>query len=223
MKLTLLLPGYLDSPHYLHMKTFKKILKKLGFTVERLDPCNLWETGNTENYSITNYVKQIKKKIDEYKSNNPDEVVLIGHSMGALTSIIAGNRIKDVTKIVSLCPPPDREYSEEEWKKGSSRFSKRDLPDNPKEFREFSVPYSFVEDGFQYSAVKEVKKIKKPLMIFIALNDTVVLPEETEKIVANANSPHVVRQPNMGHDFRHSQKECDLVTNHIEEFLSVSL
>jgi len=63
--------------------------------------------------------------------------------MGGFTSIIAGSRIKEVTKIVSLCPPPHRYGSAEEWKGTGFRHSKRDLPDNPSQFRSFDVPYSF--------------------------------------------------------------------------------
>ncbi len=220
MKLALLLPGYLDSPDYLHMKIFEKGLKKLGYTVERLDPCNLWGTGNLQNYTITNYIKQIKDRVELYRQMSPTEVVLIGHSMGAFTSIIAGNRIKEVTKIVSLCPPPDRHRSEAEWKNhGGFRHSERDLPDNPKKTRAFDVPYSFAKDGLQYSTCDEVKNIHKPLMVFIALNDTVVPPELTEEIVKNANNPYVIRQPNMGHNFRHSETECNIVMGEIEKYL----
>ena len=53
----------------------------------------------------------------------------------------------------------------------------------------------------------------------IALNDVVVEPKYTEQIVDNANSPYVVRQPNMGHDFRKSEKECKIVMEEIEKFL----
>lgn len=220
MKLVLLLPGYLDSPDYLHMLTFEKRLKELGYMTERLDPCNLWKTGNSKNYSITNYLKQIKDRMSFYKSQNSTEVILIGHSLGGFVSIIAGSRINEVTKIVALCPPPDRKYSNQEWKKGEVKYSKRDLPDNPQEFREFEVPYSFVEDGLQYSAEEEVKKIHKPLMIFIALEDTIVPSNLTERIIANANNPHVVRQKNMGHNFRCSKEECKTVMAEIEKFLT---
>lgn len=219
MKLALLLPGFLDSPDYLHMRTFEKRLRELGYTTERLDPCSLWKTGNIKNYSITNYLEQIKNRVLFYKNSNPEEIVLIGHSMGGFTSIIAGGRITEVTKIVSLCAPPDRIKSAEDWSGKQFRHSERDLPDNPKQFRGFDVPYSFAEDGLQYSAVEEVKQIDKPLMIFIALDDTVVPPELTEEIVTNANKPFVVRQENMGHDFRHSQKECEIVMDKIEKFL----
>lgn len=219
MKVALLLPGYLDSPDYLHLVTFEKRLKELGYTVERLDPCNLWKTGDVDSYTITNFIKQIKDRVDYYKNQSPEEIVLIGHSNGAFTSIVAAARIPEVTKIVSLCPPPDKEGSEHKWVNGL-RVSKRDLPDNPKEFREFAIPNSHIKDAVQYSAVEDVKKIHKPIMIFIALDDTVVLPEWTEEIVSNANDPYVVRQPGMGHDFRFSQEQCDIVMSEIEKFLT---
>lgn len=219
MKLALLLPGYLDSPDYLHMKTFEKRFKELGYTTERIDPCELWKTGNIQNYSITNYIKQIGGKIDTYKNQNPEEIILVGHSMGGFVSIIAGNRIKEVTKIVALCPPSDGKLFATKWQEEGTRRSERDLPKDPSKSRFFEVPYSAAEDLAQYSPVEEVKQIHKPLMIFIALNDTVVPQILIEQIVANANDPYVVRMENMGHDFRKSQEECNLVMKEIEKFL----
>lgn len=218
MKLALLLPGYLDSPDYLHLVTFEKRLRELGYTVERLDACNLWKTGDVKNYTITNFIKQIKERVDFYKGRNPEEILLLGHSNGAFTSIVAGARIPEVTKIIALCPPPDKEGSEHKWVNGV-RVSKRDLPNDPTKFREFAIPDSHIEDAIQYSAVDDVKKIHKPIMIFIALDDAVVKPEWTEEIVTNANNPYVLRQPNMGHDFRNSQEECNIVMSEIEKFL----
>jgi esterase/lipase len=218
MKIALLLPGYLDSPDYLHMITFEKRLREMGYTTERLDPCNLWKTGDINNYSITNYLEQIKERVSFYKKQSPEEILLIGHSMGGFMSIIAGGRISEVTKIVSLCSPPDRKHVIKKWE-NKYKHSERDLPDYPKKFRAFDVPYSFAEDGLQYSACDEVRNIHKPLMIFIASDDTVVPPEDTEEIVKNANNPYVVRQPNLGHNFRHSQEKCNLVMGHIEKFL----
>ena len=219
MKLALLLPGYLDSPDYLHMKTFEKGLKDIGYVVERLDPCDLWKTGNVRNYTITNYIRQVTQRVKVYENKELEEVVLLGHSLGAFVSIIAGNRIKEVTKIVSLCSAADRVGPSLNWKGKEVRHSERELPDDLKKFRSFDIPHIFAEDGMQYSALEEVKEIYKPLMIFIALEDKSVPPEETEKIVANANNPYVVRQPDMGHDFRHSDKECNIVMEKIKEFL----
>ncbi|NTU46508.1 alpha/beta hydrolase [Candidatus Roizmanbacteria bacterium] len=59
-------------------------------------------------YTISNYLEQVKEKVRAYRENKPEEIILIGHSMGGFTAIIAGSRIPEVTKIVALCPPPDR-------------------------------------------------------------------------------------------------------------------
>lgn len=219
MKVALLLPGYLDSPDYLHMLTFEQSLLRLGYTVERLDPCHLWENGDVSQYTVTNCIRQVQERVGFYAAKNPKEIVLIGHSMGGFTAIIAGNRIPDVTKIVALCPPPDRKESVKKWKNGGVRVSQRDLPDNPHVYREFAIPYSYVTDALKYSTVEEVKSLHKPLMIFIALEDETVPPKLTEQIVAHANNPYVIRQPNMGHSFRRSQEACDLVMKGIEKFL----
>jgi len=219
MKVALLLPGFLDSPDYLHLKTFEKGLKVMGYSVERLDACGLWTTGDVKNYTISNFLKQIRERVDFYKSQNPEEILLLGHSNGGFTAIVAGARIPEITKIISLCPPPDKKESAHKWGESGVRVSRRDLPDNPNTFREFAIPSSHIEDALQYSAVEDIKYISKPLMIFIALEDIVVAPKLIEEIVSNANNPYVVRQPNMGHDFRHSQAECDLVMKEIEKFL----
>jgi esterase/lipase len=220
MKLALLLPGYLDSPDYFHLVTFEQRLKELGYTVERLDACNLWQTGNVNNYSISNFLQQIKDRIDFYKNQNPEDILLLGHSNGGFTAIVAGSKFSDVTKIIALCPPPDKTGSEIKWNKGF-RVSNRDLPNNPNEYRKFAIPVSFLQDAIQYSAVDEVKNIYKPLMIFIGLNDQVVPSSETEEIVNAANNPYVVRLKGVGHDFRNSEEQTNLVAGEIVKFLKL--
>ncbi len=222
MKLAILLPGYLDSPNYTHLVTFESRLIKLGYTTERLDPCRLWETGETRQYTVTNIIKQIHDKIVEYKTQHPEEIILIGHSLGGFISIIAAGLIPEVNKVISLCPPSSIENLGKKWEKKPSRISKRDLPEDSSRFREFDVPLSFVEDARSYSAIDTIKKINVPLMIFIALADSSVNPVETEILVSNAVKPYVVRQPNLGHDFRKSQAECDLVMDEIERFINTN-
>jgi pimeloyl-ACP methyl ester carboxylesterase len=219
MKVALLLPGYLDSPDYSHMLIFQERLQELGYLVERIDPCNLWATGDIANYSITNFLQQLKERVDYHSQQKPEELVLIGHSQGGMVAIIAGSTLPAVTKVVALCPPDKRTDSAHKWGETGIRISKRDLPENPDQIREFAVPYSFVEDAAKYSAAEAIKNLHKPTMIFISLEDTTVLPEITEKIVSNANNPHVIRQPGLGHDFRRSKEQTELVMAEIGKFL----
>lgn len=219
MKLAILFPGYLDSPDYLHLKTFSIKLRELGYTTKGLDPCGLWKQNNVNNYSVTNYLKDIKGIIDSYTDKHPEEIILIGHSLGGLVAILAGYMYPEVTKIVALCPPKSIDALGTKWVNKSPRKSKRDLPDNPSVFRNFEIPYSFVEDARTYSAITAIKKINKPLMILIAMRDTAVPPSETEILVKNAINPHVIRIENIEHDFRNSEAECHLVMNEIQKFI----
>lgn len=219
MKLALLLPGYLDSPDYAHMLHFQSELESMGYVVHRVDPCHLWERGDISQYTLSNYIAQIRQLIEQYSSEKPEEVVLIGHSLGGLVAIIAGARIEAVTSVVSLCPPADLTASAKKWQPSGVRHSQRDLPDNPAQFRSFDVPQTFVDDALQYSAKEEVKALTKPLMLFIALDDDVVLPASTEAIAANAHSADVIRQPNMGHSFRHFPDQTAVVMREIVRFL----
>lgn len=221
MKLAILLPGYLDSPDYLHLKTFDTRLKKLGYTTEVLDPCGLWKTDDVNNYSVTNYLKDIKATIDKYKDKQPEEIILIGHSLGGLVAVLSGNMNPEVTKIVALCPPKSIDALGTKWINKSPRISKRDLPEDATKYRNFEIPYSFVEDAHTYSAIEAVKKINKPLMILIGMQDTSVAPQETEVLITNAVNPHAVRIPNIGHDFRKSATECELVMNEIQDFMEM--
>lgn len=220
MKLALLLPGYVDSPDYLHFKTFEKRLTRLGYKVVRLDPCDLWKTGEGSTYTVTNYLRDIKKTIETEKKHSPEEIVLIGHSLGGFVSLIAGAQIPEVSKIVALCPPANIAHSLRKWNGNDVRNSHRDLPEIPQENRSFAIPVSFIDDAKQYSALKAVEKIDKPLMIFIGLEDDVVLPEVTEQLVNAANNPYVVRKKGIGHDFRRSEDECMIVMDEIEKFLT---
>jgi esterase/lipase len=220
MKVALLLPGYLDSPDYLHLKTIASTLAEIGYEAEALDPCRLWETGNQNGYTVTNYLKQITDRLAYYSQKSPSELVLIGHSLGGLLSIIAGSQNSNVTRVVSLCAPPDLHTVLQMWKGRSLRISRRDLPRHPSQYRYFEIPITFAEDAIRYSAVEVVNRLSKPLMIFIAGKDTTVLPESTAEIVKNAGHPHIVREAELAHNFRLNPQHCQLVADHIRDFLS---
>ncbi len=222
MKIALLLPGFLDSPDYLHLRTFDSRLRKLGYQTEKLDPANLWNGGNISDYSVTNYLSLVKDRVNHHLHEKPGDIILIGHSLGAMVAIIAGNRIPEVTRIVALCPPPDLRLLAAKWQGQKYKTSVRDLPDSPQKSRSFAVPDDFIKDGLQYSAVEEAGRINKPFMIFIAQKDNAVSPQQSELIVKNAPQSYVVRQPNIGHDFRRDLRQCELVWNQIEDFISRS-
>ena len=217
MKLALLLPGYLESPDYLHLKIIDNRLQKLGYTTQRIDPCNLWKTGDVEKYTVSNYLAQIRNIIDSHKKGDPSEIVLIGHSLGASVAILAGSKYSSVTKAVCLSPTILFDKSDSKWNKNNVRSTKKDIPGNPQEFREFNIPISFVNDRKKYSVTQSLRDFNKPLMVLIASEDTA--KEEIENAVREVKNSYIVLMENMGHDFRQSVEQCNLVADEIERFL----
>ncbi|MBP9817894.1 alpha/beta hydrolase [Candidatus Shapirobacteria bacterium] len=216
MKLALLLPGYLESPDYHHLVVIGEKLKSLGYTTIRVDACHLWETRNASLYTTTNYLHQVEDIIKSFQSQNPTEIILVGHSQGSFVALLAGNNNLNITKIIGLCLPNPLGQSSHKWVNGV-RISQKDLPNDSTKFREFSIPISYVHDRDQYSLMNELKKITQPLLVIMGQDDPSV--SEVEAVVKELNLPNFIKIKNMGHDFRQSDELCHQVANEIAIFL----
>lgn len=216
MKLALLLPGYVESPGYRHLIVIDNKLRNLGYTTIRVDACDLWQTGDGYNYTTTNYINQVKEIIDSYLPKNPTEIVLIGHSLGVLVAAYVGTLYKEVTGVICISPPISLNRSDYKWIDGF-RTSKKDLPDNSSQFRELTIPVSFVEDRKQYSIINSLKKINKNTLIIIGEQDPSL--SEVKRVVKDLGLTHCIKIEDMGHDFRQSEELCSRVASEIEKFL----
>jgi pimeloyl-ACP methyl ester carboxylesterase len=221
MKLALLLPGYLNSPDYLNMVTIEKRLINLNYIVIRVDACNLWESGDVNKYSTTNYLKQISEIISSYKTKNVEEIVLVGHSLGGVVAIIAGNKNKEVSKVIALCPGVAFSKSRNKYIETGFRQSLKDVPNIPQGQRVFNIPISFIDDFDKYSIPKYLRKLKKPLMVLIATDDKKVSAIDIENAMKYANNPKIIRISGISHGFRESYQEADKVANEVEKYLSL--
>lgn len=217
LKLALLLPGYVESPDYRHLVVIDSLLTTMGYTVIRVDACHLWQTGDGQNYTTTNYINQVKKIVESYLTRKPTEIVLVGHSLGSLVALQVGNAYQQIVKIICLSPPVHLDKSDHKWVNGF-RISKKDLPDRPSEFREFTIPYSFVEDRKQYSMSGSLKNNKKSLLIIMGEDDPSIV--EFQSLVDDLNLSNFIKIKNMDHDFRQSDKLCNQVALEIKNFLS---
>ena len=220
-KLALLLPGFLDSPDYLHMNIFSDELKLMNYDVIKIDPCNLWKSkGNINNYTITNYIQQIRDIVQSVNKNY-SEILLIGHSMGGFVAIISATLIDYVTKVVALCPPAELDIiTQHKWNSDGFRISKRDLPEDKTRFVKFIVPISFAKDASKYSAIKSARKLHIPLIIIICNKDKVVNPLETKRIcIPGKENIKLIRIDKLGHDFRLNRNETITVWREIANYI----
>lgn len=224
-RLAILCPGYLDSKDYKHLVGLAEALSKRGYTAVRFDPTGTWESqGDIADYTTTQYLEDIKNVLEYMLERaNYKHILLGGHSRGGQVSILYAARDRRISLVLGIMPSFEHTMKGsryEEWKKIGAGISSRDLPDNKDKKREFSVPYSHIEDRNQYSVIKDVKRIRVPIIVLAGELDDIVPAECVKEIFDNANeSKKLIIIPGIGHDYRHNDDEIKIVNQVILEAL----
>lgn len=225
-RLAILCPGYLDSKDYTHLVDLANELIKQGYTIVRFDPTGTWESeGDISEYTNTNYLKDIKSVLEFMLVKYPyKDVLLGGHSRGGTVSILYATRDPRITSVLGIMPSSEHTFTakkDAQWKKDGVSISSRDLPDKSG-VREFRVPYSHVDDRKRYDVVREVKRVKVPVLFIAGETDTIVPPQDVREIFKNANEPKkFILMPGIGHDYRHNPPEIKKVNTQIIKALQL--
>ncbi len=220
-KLAILCPGFLDSKDYSGLLDLAKRLNKQAYTVVRFNPTGTWESaGEIADYTITQYLKDIKNVLDfMLKEKNYQQILLGGHSQGAQLTILFTAKDLRISQVLAIMPSSGPTIGERRtnWKK-NGYIGTRDLPFSRKQTIEFKVPFSRVLDRDQYDALGDIKKIKVPIFIIAGELDEIVLPAEVKKLYAN--QPKLfLSLPAIGHDYRLNDDEVKFVNDKIMEKL----
>jgi dienelactone hydrolase len=221
-KLAILCSGYLDSKDYSHLTGLAETLSKEGYTVVRFDSTGVWESdGNISDYTTTQYLEDIKNVLEYMlQQANYEHILIGGHSRGGQVAILYAARDPRISLVLAVMPSSKlttkigKRYKD--WQKTGISTSYRDLPDNREQKRVFHVPYSHAVDKDKYDVVKDVKKVKVPI-IFIAGELDDQCPQELVKEIFNsANEPKKLALiSGIGHNYRFNDDEIKLVNKNI--------
>lgn len=228
--LAILCPGFLDSKDYNGLLYLAEILSEHGFTSIRFDPTGTWESeGDILNYSMTQYLKDIKS-VKEYmlKNGNYDYILLAGHSRGGRVSLLYATQDLDISMVIGIMPSatsiprgPDKQRRNDKWKEEGIQIATRDIPGNENERKLFAVPYSFLEDSLKYNLLEEVPKLNVPVLLLTGELDTIIYPAEVKQIFDKLNSKkEFIIIPGIGHDYRHYLDQVKIVNDIIIEHLN---
>jgi len=222
-KLALVLPGRLDTKDYANMRSHVDFLASKGFLSLSFDPPGTWESkGVIGIYNMTNYIKAVDEIITYY-GNIPTFVV--GHSRGGSIAMFAGLKNEKIIAFASIFSHYSfsqnsvNGFSDEDWKVKGFKISKRDLPNNSADEREFKLPYSFYEDQIRYNALPQLKTCKKPKLFIAGKRDTTVDPELVVEAYNKSLSPKDLEIIDSPHDYRFNQKTVSHVNVLIGKFL----
>jgi len=223
--LAILCPGYLDTKDYQHLLKLAEALCEKGYVVVRFDPSGTWESGgDIADYTITQYLTDIKSVVDFMLAQKPYEKVLLGgHSRGGQMSLLYAARDPRITLVLGIMPSHGPITGERriKWEQAGVSTSSRDLPTNRNQKREFRVPFTHVLDRDKYDAVSDVKNIHAPILFVAGALDDLVPPEEVKEIFDSASGPKkFLLLENIGHDYRLNNNEVAMVNTKIMEQLA---
>lgn len=227
-KLAVLLPGNLDSKDYPHMTMLARDLAKNGYTAISFDPTGTWESeGVISQYSVTQYLADLDLVIKDAISRNGkdfDQIVLLGHSLGGMISMLYTADHREISVVVGIMPSHDflkiKYITDrlEKWQTQGYNISRRDLPGNVTQYREYKVPYSFIEDRSKYDLLEAVKKYDKQLILVAGENDQMTSPGYVKEIYDVANEPkQFLLVKGIGHDYRKKTEDIEKVNKLIIE------
>ncbi|NTU46873.1 alpha/beta hydrolase [Candidatus Roizmanbacteria bacterium] len=220
-KLALVLPGFLDTKDYPHMRELVDMLAASGFHALSFDPPGTWESsGEIALYTMSNYLQAIDELV-AYFGNPP--TFAVGHSRGGSMAMIAGVRNPHITVFASIMsfysfdassPGP---HTNSAWKETGFRESKRDIPGSP-DFKQFRLPYSHYLDSLQYNVLEDLKSCTKPKLFVYGSRDTTVNPEIVQTAYEAAASPKELHSIESDHDYRHDTESIREVNNIVTSF-----
>lgn len=221
-KLALVLPGRLDTKDYPSMRSHVDYLANRGYYAASFDPPGTWESeGDISLYSMTTY-KQAIDELIEILGNKP--TLLIGHSRGGSIVMLAGPKNPYVVAGIMVMSHPsfvpvEGDKPDLEWKERGFKLNRRDIPGS-EEFKEYQLPYSFVEDQEQYDMREDLKKWRVPKLFVYGERDVTVKPEVVREAYQLAVEPKELASIPWDHDYRQSQEMITKVNKLAGNFLN---
>ena len=223
-KVAVLLPGYLDTKDYEHLRELAKVLAKEGITSVRFDPSGTWQSAGTiRKYSVSQYLKDVKRIIAfMYNKKQYEACILIGHSLGGRIALLYAPTDTRVTAIIPIMSPSTATSSPQlikKWKENKQRISYRDLP-NATGQKEFRVPYTMFQDSKKYSVKHALRTLTIPKLFIAGTIDKKIPAKIVKEMYNSARFPkEFVLLKGIDHDYRHSAKNIAIVNKNILRFL----
>ncbi len=208
-----------------YIKQFRDSINKQGIAFFSYDK----RTSNPKNFKFLkgilyeDLVNDAKKVISHFKNDNRfSEIILIGHSQGSLTALLAS---KNTGKYISIAGPGisiDKTIIEQITKQsaelGSTTIAhfkelfetgtiKKVHPFLVSIFAKQNLP--FILNWAKYNPAEEIKKITIPTLIINGTKDIQVKVEDAQALHKALPSSELVIIENMNHVLKHLEKDAD--------------
>lgn len=200
-----------------------EILVPLGIAVLRIDfSCSGESDGKYEDKTITGFIDDVRAALNfifNMDGINKNMVGVVGHSMGAVTTILIAARDKRVKTAVASVPaikegeviaglydPADFATLNEKGYVEKTKFG-----DNRR------LNKTFFEDAEKYDLTKEAENIPYSFLVIGAEKDDVVPFEQIKTFCEQTPNAVLLTLPNSDHNL---EEDWDVVENRVREWFS---
>ena len=220
-KVTLVIPGRLDSKDYAHMHSHVDFLAKKGFYALSFDPPGVWDSdGEISVYTTSNYLKVIHELI-ETLGNRP--TLLVGHSRGGGVAMLVAAQNKHVCGIVPVlasygAPSPPKQSTVE----AGFELDYRDMPPGDKktdEQKEFKLPLNYFLDGEKHHPGKALADVQVPKLFVISKHDEFMDVDNVMQTIENSPGVKTVYDIDCEHDYRYHPEKVAEVNEALGQFI----
>jgi len=163
--------------------TTAESFKQKGYTVIRFDTTNTFgeSDGNFENANITNYYEDLEDVINWAKTCDwyQEPFVMAGHSVGGLCILLFAEKSSE--KVKAIAPISTIISGKLALEVYPSEIIEQCKKDGAYELKTpektIKIKWVFIEDMLKYDSLKNIEKIKMPVLMISGEND----PESTVK------------------------------------------
>lgn len=181
--------GKTGNPQFTFVRAAREFCKN-GFVVLRFDFRGVGDSeGDFDDYTQTTMLEDLDAAISYLKrlqGVNPERIGILGWSMGGSTAIIGAAKNRKIKCLISWASPADHK---DLWSPSLLKELERKRRIILDYSSGLSVTWKGVLEDFKYKAYEAIRKVKVPILLINGTEDTLVHPNQAEKLYKNANKP----------------------------------
>lgn len=194
--------GFQSSKDSATYKKMASALEREGFVVLRFDYYGHGKSGGKfEDFTVTEEIRDLKKALDFIsKVIGVRRIGVYGSSLGGLVAMMQAAKDKRIGSLVLRAPLSVHE--------GIGTKAKGDILEVGGPSGKFRIKKQFYDDIVRYDAYKKAPRIKCPVLVIHGMNDKVVPPAQSKKLVTLLDEGKLEMFIGSGHFFEDEAKKA---------------
>jgi len=160
-----------------------RLLAQQGYAVLRFDFSGLGESeGNFAECNFSTTIEDLHAAIDFLSEQYDPPEVLIGHSLGGTSSLIAAIDAPAIQRVVTIASPSQPAHVLHHFEQSVALLEQGIAASFEIAGKLYEVNPQFLTDVRQWDLQQQLKKLNKPVLLFNVENDALVSDDDAREI-----------------------------------------